>query len=68
MRAQTVTLTLSIFVAAGTIAAAQENAAEAPPTAACCAHPDLADQYGIIWTGRDREMTIEERPAHASTR
>jgi hypothetical protein len=38
----------------------------APPTAACCSHPDLAEQYGIIWTGHETKMPIERLAAYAA--
>jgi hypothetical protein len=37
-----------------------------PPTAECCQQPDLADRYGIIWTGADHEMTVERLAAYAA--
>ena len=38
----------------------------APPTAECCQHLDLAEQYGIIWTGADPRMPIERLAAYAA--
>ena len=48
----------------GATAAAGEDGAL--PTAECCKHEELAEQYGIIWTGLDPEMTIERLAAYAA--
>jgi hypothetical protein len=39
---------------------------EGPPTAECCRHEDLASDYGIIWTGRNTQMTFEQLAAYAA--
>jgi hypothetical protein len=53
-----------VVVAFGTPVAAEEPVG--PPSAECCAHPDLADEYGIIWTGFDPVMTAERLAAYAA--
>jgi hypothetical protein len=55
-------LATSVLLSAG-LAVAQPSAA---PTAECCMHPDLAEQYGIIWTGLDPKMPIERLAAYAA--
>jgi hypothetical protein len=38
----------------------------ASAVADCCRHDDLAETYGILWSGRDQTMTIERLAAYAA--
>ena len=38
----------------------------APPTAECCQHRELAADYGIIWAGHQREISVEQLAAYAA--
>jgi hypothetical protein len=38
----------------------------APPGADCCRQEELAEEYAVIWTGRDPTMTIERLAAYAA--
>jgi hypothetical protein len=38
----------------------------APPADGCCAHGELAEKHGLIWTGTDQTMTIERLAAYAA--
>jgi hypothetical protein len=38
----------------------------APTDADCCRHEELAETYGVIWTGTDQTMTIERLAAYAA--
>jgi hypothetical protein len=51
-------------LASGATAAAGETGAV--PAAECCKHADLADQYGILWTGAEPRMPIERLVAYAA--
>ncbi len=37
-----------------------------PPSADCCRHEELPEEYGVIWTGHDQTMTIERLAAYAA--
>jgi len=63
-RALSISLGLLAATAAHpSLAAGQTGTAGA---ADCCAHADLAEQYGIIWTGHDATMPIERLAAYAA--
>jgi hypothetical protein len=47
-------------------AAAEAPRSGPPPKAECCAHEALAEDYGVIWTGRERTLTIERLAAYAA--
>jgi hypothetical protein len=38
----------------------------APPTAECCVHEDITEDYAVIWTGNDPKMAIERLAAYAA--
>ena len=48
--------------------AAARTPGSAPPNADCCRHEELAQEYGVIWTGMSQTMTIERLAAYAAPR
>jgi hypothetical protein len=50
----------------GVTLAAAQTPGSAPPKADCCRHEELAEKYGVIWTGMSQTMTIEHLAAYAA--
>jgi hypothetical protein len=61
-------LVVASILALGLPGGAHSSAPETapPPSAECCKHPDLAAEYGILWTGDDPVMTVERLAAYAA--
>jgi len=62
---EVLTLGLGLGFACGSPAALAETPA-GPPTAECCRHEDITSEYGVVWTGHARMMSIERLVAYAA--
>ena len=55
-----------VLAGSGAMPTAEAAPGSAPPDADCCRHEELAEEYGVIWTGMDQTMTIERLAAYAA--
>jgi hypothetical protein len=63
---RTVLVTIVTLLAVGVTLAAAQTPGSAPPNADCCRHEELAEKYGVIWTGMSQTMTIERLAAYVA--
>ncbi|MFI4944359.1 MAG: hypothetical protein ACHP85_13920 [Burkholderiales bacterium] len=66
MRVVKVSLVVVLLAGSGAMRAAAETPVSALPAADCCRHEELAEKYGVIWTGMSQTMTIERLAAYAA--
>jgi hypothetical protein len=55
-----------LLTASGAVEAAGTAPPSTPPAVDCCRHEELAEEFGVLWSGLDRTMTIERLAAYAA--